>query len=50
MLQKYRRLQSELQGGRTNFVETCGLAISTYFSTLKLLWLMGNVDAVMDAV
>ncbi|TVU16353.1 hypothetical protein EJB05_39912 [Eragrostis curvula] len=45
-----RRLESELPGGRTHFVETCGLPISTYFSALKLLWLMENVDAVKDAV
>ncbi|KAG2569271.1 hypothetical protein PVAP13_7NG378900 [Panicum virgatum] len=44
------RLESELSGGRTHFVETCGLPISTYFSALKLLWLMENVDAVKDAV
>uniref|UniRef100_A0ACD5UGF3 Uncharacterized protein n=1 Tax=Avena sativa TaxID=4498 RepID=A0ACD5UGF3_AVESA len=45
-----RRLESELSGGRTHFVETCGLPISTYFSALKLLWLMENVDAVKAAV
>ncbi|KAE8811486.1 glycerol kinase [Hordeum vulgare] len=43
-------LESKLSGGRTHFVETCGLPISTYFSALKLLWLMENVDAVKDAV
>lgn len=46
----YRRLEKELQGGRTHFVDTCGLPISTYFSALKLLWLMENVDAVKEAV
>ncbi|PAN40423.1 hypothetical protein PAHAL_7G314600 [Panicum hallii] len=45
-----RRLENELSGGRTHFVGTCGLPISTYFSALKLLWLMENVDAVKDAV
>ncbi|XP_021313836.1 glycerol kinase-like [Sorghum bicolor] len=45
-----KRLQSELSGGRTHFVETCWLPISTYFSALKLLCLMENVDAVKDAV
>ncbi|KAG2575200.1 glycerol kinase-like [Panicum virgatum] len=45
-----RRMESELSGGRTHFVETCGLRISTYFSATKLLWLMENVDAVKDAV
>ncbi|XP_047332522.1 glycerol kinase [Impatiens glandulifera] len=45
-----RRLEKELSGGRTHFVETCGLPISTYFSALKLLWLLENVDEVRDAV
>lgn len=31
-------------------METCGLPISTYFSALKILWLMENVDAVREAV
>lgn len=45
-----RKLEKELPGGRTHFVETCGLPISTYFSALKLLWLLENVDAVKKAV
>lgn len=45
-----RRLEKELSGGRTHFVESCGLPISTYFSALKLLWLMENVDAVKEAI
>ncbi|KAI9107565.1 hypothetical protein K1719_021602 [Acacia pycnantha] len=45
-----RKLESELSGGRTHFVETCGLPISTYFSATKLLWLMENVEAVKDAI
>ncbi|KAH6782016.1 Actin-like ATPase superfamily protein [Perilla frutescens var. frutescens] len=45
-----RKLEKELSGGRTHFVETCGLPISTYFSALKLLWLLDNVDAVKEAV
>ncbi|XP_028067325.1 LOW QUALITY PROTEIN: glycerol kinase-like [Camellia sinensis] len=45
-----RKLEKELSGGRTHFVDTCGLPISTYFSALKLLWLLGNVDAVKQAV
>ena len=45
-----RRLEKELSGGRSHFVETCGLPISTYFSAMKLLWLMENVDAVKDAI
>ncbi|KAK3020495.1 hypothetical protein RJ639_045745 [Escallonia herrerae] len=45
-----RKLEKELPGGRTHFVETSGLPISTYFSALKLLWLLDNVDAVKEAV
>ncbi|KAJ9559475.1 hypothetical protein OSB04_004635 [Centaurea solstitialis] len=45
-----RRLEKELSGGKTHFVESCGLPISTYFSALKLLWLLENVDAVKEAV
>ncbi|XP_062154647.1 glycerol kinase [Alnus glutinosa] len=45
-----RKLEKELAGGRTHFVEVCGLPISTYFSAVKLLWLMENVDAVKEAV
>ncbi|KAK7294062.1 hypothetical protein RJT34_16945 [Clitoria ternatea] len=45
-----RRLENELSGGKNHFVESCGLPISTYFSAVKLLWLMENVDAVKDAI
>nr|AAR88660.1 glycerol kinase [Pandanus amaryllifolius] len=45
-----RRLEKELSGGRTHFVETCGLPISTYFSALKILWLMENISAVKEAI
>ncbi|XP_021906540.1 glycerol kinase [Carica papaya] len=45
-----RKLEKELPGGRTHFVETCGLPISTYFSAVKLLWLMENVDDVKEAI
>lgn len=45
-----RKLEKELPGGRTHFVETCGLPISTYFSGVKLLWLMENVDVVKEAI
>ncbi|XP_019167349.1 PREDICTED: glycerol kinase [Ipomoea nil] len=45
-----RKLEKELPGGRTHFVETCGLPISTYFSAMKLLWLLENVEAVKEAV
>ncbi|XP_074578830.1 glycerol kinase-like [Curcuma longa] len=44
------RLISQLSGGRDHFVPSCGLPISTYFSALKLLWLIENVDAVEVAV
>ncbi|KAF4348306.1 hypothetical protein F8388_003198, partial [Cannabis sativa] len=43
------KLEKELSGGRT-FVETCGLPISTYFSAVKLLWLLENVETVKKAV
>lgn len=45
-----RKLEKELPGGRTHFVESCGLPISTYFSALKLLWLLDNVDGLSEAV
>ncbi|CAM8877428.1 unnamed protein product [Rhodiola kirilowii] len=45
-----RRLEKELSGGRTHFAETCGLPISTYFSAMKLLWLMENVPEVKKAI
>ncbi|PKI34379.1 hypothetical protein CRG98_045239 [Punica granatum] len=45
-----RRLEKELPGGRTHFQQTCGLPISTYFSAVKLLWLMENVPEVKAAV
>ncbi|KOM27275.1 hypothetical protein LR48_Vigan406s008500 [Vigna angularis] len=45
-----RRLEKELSGGRTHFVEKCGLPISTYFSAVKLLWLIENVSAVKEAI
>ncbi|CAJ2656314.1 unnamed protein product [Trifolium pratense] len=45
-----RRLETELFGGRSHFFESCGLPISTYFSAMKLLWLMENVDVVKEAI
>lgn len=45
-----RRLEAELSGGRTHFVKSSGLPISTYFSALKLIWLLENVAAVKEAV
>ncbi|XP_006852853.2 glycerol kinase [Amborella trichopoda] len=44
-----RRLEESLPGGRTHFTETTGLPVSTYFSALKLIWLLENVDAVKAA-
>ncbi|WZY70150.1 hypothetical protein YC2023_002390 [Brassica napus] len=44
------RLEKELSGVRSHFVESCALPISTYFSAMKLLWLMENVHAVKDAI
>ncbi|XP_050235037.1 glycerol kinase [Mercurialis annua] len=45
-----RKLEKDLPGGRSHFVETCGLPLSTYFSAVKLLWLIENVDAVKEGV
>ncbi|XP_074374892.1 glycerol kinase-like [Apium graveolens] len=45
-----RRLEGELKGGKNHFLETCGLPISTYFSAMKILWLMENVEAVDKAI
>ncbi|WCJ40503.1 Glycerol kinase [Euphorbia peplus] len=45
-----RKLEKELSGGKTHFLEACGLPISTYFSAVKVIWLMENVDAVKDAI
>ncbi|RWW67071.1 hypothetical protein BHE74_00025512 [Ensete ventricosum] len=44
------RLVRDLPGGRDHFVPTCGLPISTYFSALKIMWLLENVDVVREAV
>ncbi|KAE8655697.1 Glycerol kinase [Hibiscus syriacus] len=45
-----RKLEKELSGGRTHFVESCGLPLSTYFSAVKLLWLMENKVEVKAAI
>jgi len=37
-------------GGRDVFRDRCGLPISTYFSALKLSWLIKNVPAVREAM
>lgn len=42
-----------LQNGKRNknFLQSlCGLPISTYFSALKIKWLMDNVDEVRQAM
>ncbi|WOK91613.1 hypothetical protein Cni_G00304 [Canna indica] len=44
------RLVDDLPGGRDHFAATCGLPISTYFSALKVKWLMENEDAVREAI
>ncbi|KAH7278939.1 hypothetical protein KP509_38G065200 [Ceratopteris richardii] len=44
-----RRLETQLAGGRTHFVERSGLPISTYFSAMKLIWLLENVPEVKEA-
>ncbi|KAK7276908.1 hypothetical protein RIF29_18056 [Crotalaria pallida] len=44
------RLEKELSGGKSHFMESCGLPLSSYFSAVKLLWLMENVDAVKEAM
>ncbi|KAJ7558009.1 hypothetical protein O6H91_04G021200 [Diphasiastrum complanatum] len=45
-----RRLEQQLPMGRSQFVETCGLPISTYFSAMKLIWLLESVPEVKAAV
>eukprot|EP00252_Welwitschia_mirabilis_P004089 TRINITY_DN1427_c0_g1_i1.p1 TRINITY_DN1427_c0_g1~~TRINITY_DN1427_c0_g1_i1.p1 ORF type:complete len:531 (-),score=91.74 TRINITY_DN1427_c0_g1_i1:346-1938(-) len=45
-----RRLENELPNGKNHFAQTCGLPISTYFSALKLIWLLESVEAVRNAV
>jgi hypothetical protein len=51
VLQLCRRLESELSGGRTHFVETCGLPMNQYlFQCSEVIMVDGNVDAVKDAV
>ncbi|ESR40677.1 hypothetical protein CICLE_v10025756mg [Citrus x clementina] len=40
-----RKMEKELPGGKTHFLEAVGLPISTYFSAVKLLWMVENVDA-----
>ena len=45
-----RRVEAKLSGGATHFVNVCGLPISTYFSALKLIWLIENVPEVKVAI
>ncbi|KAK9232359.1 hypothetical protein WN943_022605 [Citrus x changshan-huyou] len=49
-LTNQRKMEKELPGGKTHFLEAVGLPISTYFSAVKLLWMMENVDAVKEAI
>lgn len=42
---------AKVQGGNKDFLKKhCGLPISTYFSALKLKWLIDNVQEVRDAI
>eukprot|EP00897_Mesotaenium_endlicherianum_P008755 jgi/Mesen1/7908/ME000420S07053 len=45
-----RQLEKELEGGRDHFKPATGLPISTYFSALKVKWLLDNVPLVKQAV
>jgi glycerol kinase len=36
--------------GRDSFVDTCGLPITTYFSALKMKWMIDNVKPISDRV
>eukprot|EP00249_Psilotum_nudum_P017233 c26224_g1_i1 orf=248-1810(-) len=45
-----RRLENELSGGRKHFAEITGLPISTYFSAMKLIWLLESVPDVKLAI
>jgi glycerol kinase len=40
----------EAEGGKDRFRATCGLPISTYFSAVKLLWLIRNKPEVAEAI
>lgn len=42
--------QLEAEGGKDRFRATCGLPISTYFSAVKLLWLIRNKPEVAEAI
>lgn len=42
---------AKVQGGNKDILKShCGLPISTYFSALKLRWLMDNVPEVREAI
>ncbi|KAJ7522188.1 hypothetical protein O6H91_11G009000 [Diphasiastrum complanatum] len=45
-----RRLEKELPEGRLQFVKSAGLPISTYFSAMKLIWLLESVPVVKSAI
>lgn len=54
-LHEYRLLSALLEAALTDYAfvlpqHKTGLPISTYFSAVKLRWLMDNVDEVRDAV
>ena len=42
---------AKVQGGNKDFLKKhCGLPISTYFSALKLRWLIDNIAEVREAI
>lgn len=46
-----RKLLEKIPGRDTNYLKPiCGLPISTYFSAVKLVWLIENVPKVADAI
>lgn len=45
------KMLAKVQGGNKDFLKKhCGLPISTYFSALKLRWLIDNIPEVRDAI
>lgn len=45
------KLLSKVQGGNKDILKKhCGLPVSTYFSALKLRWLIDNIAEVREAI
>lgn len=45
------QMLSKVQGANKDFLKKhCGLPISTYFSALKLRWLIDNIPEVQEAI